>query len=99
MNFSKNKIFNFKVCGIKPFFFGFGPNPIEHRAKTGRLHCLLHSYSCGIHTDINIEINIKNIDMEKAMGCEIDINNENINDINICMKREVNKAFDNDRTL
>ena len=54
----------------------------------------------GIHTDINIEINIKkNIDMEKAMGCEIEINNKNINEINIFMKREVNTALDNDRTL
>ena len=46
MNFSRNKIFNLKVCRIKPFISGFGPNPIEHRAKTGRLHCLLHSFSC-----------------------------------------------------
>ena len=46
MNFSRNQIFNFKVCRIKPFISGFGPNPIEHRAKTGRLHCLLHSFSC-----------------------------------------------------
>ena len=46
MNFSRNKIFNLKVCRIKPFISGFGPNPIEHRAKTGRLHCLLQSFSC-----------------------------------------------------
>ena len=46
MNFSRNKIFNLKVCRNKPFISGFGPNPIEHRAKTGRLHCLLHSFSC-----------------------------------------------------
>ena len=37
--------------------------------------------------------------MEKAMGCEIEINNKNINEINIFMKREVNTALDNDRTL
>ena len=47
MNFSRNKIFNLKVCRIKPFISGFGPNPNEHWAKTGRLHCLLHSFSCG----------------------------------------------------
>ena len=58
MIFSKYKIFNLKVCWIKPFISGFGPNPIEHRAKTGRLHweytvstltvhCLLQPYSCG----------------------------------------------------
>ena len=35
-----------KVCWIKPFISGFGPNPIEHRAKTGRLHCVLQPYSC-----------------------------------------------------
>ena len=33
------------------------------------------------------------------MGCEIEINNKNINEINIFMKREVNTALDNDRTL
>ena len=45
MNFSRNKIFNLKVFRIKLFISGFRPNPIEHRAKTGRLHCLLHSFS------------------------------------------------------
>ena len=49
MNFSKNKIFNLKICWIKPFISGFGPNPIEHWAKTGRLHCLLQPYSCVAH--------------------------------------------------
>ena len=50
MNFSRNKIFNSKVCRIKPFISGFGSNPIEYRAKTGRLHCLLHSFSCDPQT-------------------------------------------------
>ena len=35
-----------KECWIKPFISGFGPNPIEHWAPTGRPHCLLQPYSC-----------------------------------------------------
>ena len=46
VNFSKKKIFSLKVCSIKPFISGFGPNPIEHWAPTGRPHCLLQPYSC-----------------------------------------------------
>ena len=46
VNFSKNKIFNLKVCWIKPFISGFGPNPIELWAPTGRPHWLLQPYSC-----------------------------------------------------
>ena len=45
--FLKKKIFNLKVCSIKPFISGFGPNHIEHRAPTGRSHCLLQPNSCG----------------------------------------------------
>ena len=41
MNFSRNKIFNLKVCWIEPFISGFLPNSIEHQAWTGQPHCLL----------------------------------------------------------
>ena len=33
-----HKIFNLKVCLIKPFISGFQPNSIEHRAQTGQPH-------------------------------------------------------------
>ena len=51
-------IFNLKVCRIKPFISGFGPNPIEHRAKTGRLHCLLHSFSCAMYVFFAINLRL-----------------------------------------
>ena len=56
MNFSRNKIFNLKICRIKPFISGFGPTPIEHGAKTGQLHCLLHSFSCERNTHFKKKI-------------------------------------------
>ena len=58
MSFSKNKIFNLKVCWIKLFISGFGKNPITHLAPTGRPHCLLQPYSC----EGPATIYIKNLD-------------------------------------
>ena len=46
--FFTKKIFNLKVCWIKPFISGFRPNLIEHWAQTGRPHCLLQPYHCEI---------------------------------------------------
>ena len=42
-----------KVRWIEPFIIGFGPNPIEHRASTGRPHC------CCSHTVVTDKLTFR----------------------------------------